>query len=67
VRKLSSAGAGLEKTGERKAGSGKGGRGVDSAGGDVSVGAELFDGGKRESRWVMSAAKAGPRASRDGS
>ena len=67
MRKLSSAGAGLEKTGERKAGSGKGGSGVDSAGGDVSVGAELFDGGRRERRWVMSAAKAGPRASRDGS
>jgi hypothetical protein len=65
---LASAGAGFEKTGERKSGNGKRGKGVDSVG--TGTRGEVFedvDGGKRVSRWVISAANAGPRASRDGS
>lgn len=66
VRKSERAGSGFVKMEERNAGSGKGGRGVDSDGAANVVASSLV-GGRRVRRWVMSAVRAGPRASRDGS
>lgn len=66
VRKSDRAGSGLVKIGERNAGSGNGGSGVDSEGAAKEE-VPSVDSGRRVSRWVMSAVKAGPRAKRDGS
>jgi hypothetical protein len=61
-----SAGAGSENTGARKVGRAKGGRGVDSFGAGAVVEVEV-SAGRRVSKWVISAANAGPRSSSVGS
>jgi hypothetical protein len=64
--KFLSAGAGSENTGARKVGRAKGGRGVDSLGAGAVV-VLVVSAGRRVSKWVMSAASAGPRSSSVGS
>lgn len=68
MRKFASAGAGLEKIGSMKEGTGKGGRGAEGSREDVDeVALGLSLAGRRESRWVISDTSAGPRARSEGS